>query len=545
VLDVATTPFDDEVIRRFTAAGWWSPVSLSTEVADLASGPKSAAPAYLTADGALSWRGYDDAATHLEQRLRALGRPPGSFVGVFLADSPATHVAYLAIERAGLTIVGIGPRSGQHEIRHLMATTQAAVLLTDKTLRGNDQRAVFAELAAAVPTLTTHVTVELIATGGDYGTPVVEVHGPTGSGPSDAAPRGPNDVFMVNATSGTTGLPKCVQHTQNRWRRFAQHAVEAGELGDDAVLMSVLPSPFGFGLWSAHFLPVLLGRPVVLMDRWDASGALDLMRQHGVTMFAGVTTQLMMLLDRMDAGHAGPGELRAVFTGGEPVPYERARRFEELTGAPVLQFYGSNESGALSCTTVHDDQEHRLRTAGRILPEMDVELADPETGAPVTEPGTIGQPTCWGPLMTPGYLADPVANAALFDERNRVRMPDLATISADGYLTVSGRVADIIIRGGMNISAADVEAALVTHPAIELAAVVGAPHETFGEQVAAFVQLRKGDQLTMADLQAHLSVQGLAKHTWPEQLYVLDELPRNTGEKIAKGTLRASLRPAD
>ena len=104
--------------------------------------------------------------------------------------------------------------------------------------------------------------------------------------------------------------------------------------------------------------------------------------------------------------------------------------------------------------------------------------------------------------MTSGYLADDTANAALFDGDGRVRMPDLATLSPDGYLTISGRVADLIIRGGMNISAAEVEAVLLAHPAVELAAVIGAPHETFGEQVAAFVQLRAGATLTMADVES-------------------------------------------
>jgi acyl-CoA synthetase len=143
--------------------------------------------------------------------------------------------------------------------------------------------------------------------------------------------------------------------------------------------------------------------------------------------------------------------------------------------------------------------------------------------------------------MTPGYLADEHANTLLFDERGRVRMPDLATLSTDGYLTVAGRVADIIIRGGMNISAAEVEEALLGHPVVELAAVVAAPHPTFGEQVAAFVQLRRGTTLTLPELQEHLAQQGMAKHTWPEQLYVLDTMPRNTGEKIAKGELREML----
>jgi acyl-CoA synthetase len=543
-MPVAIAPYPADLVREFTANGWWATQSLSEDVRGLAAGAHADSPAYLCAEGTLSWRDYDAAADDLAAVLRGLGLPEAEFVGVYLADSPLTHVAYLAVERAGLTIVGIGPRSGRHETAHLLATTGAPVVLTTAQVGKVDARDLVVSLRADLPALRTHLVADLVATDGRCREltasvdPPVPATMPVGAG----QPRGPNDVFMVNATSGTTGLPKCVQHSQNRWRRFAQHAVTAADLRvGEEVLFSALPSPFGFGLWSAHFLPVQLAAPCLLLHRWDAAVALQLMTRHGVTMFAGVTTQLMMLLDRLEAGTQPPPRLRAVFTGGEPVPYERARRFEELTGAAVLQFYGSNESGALSCTTVHDDVEHRLRTAGRILPEMHVGLADPHTGAAVDEPGHTGQPTCWGPLMSSGYLADEAANAALFDAEHRMRMPDLATLSADGYLTVAGRVADIIIRGGMNISAAEVEEALLAHPSVELAAVIGAPHPTFGEQVAAFVQLRHGSSLTIADVQAHFAAHGRAKHTWPEQLHVLDEMPRNTGEKIAKGSLRALL----
>jgi acyl-CoA synthetase len=543
-MPVATTPYAADLIREFTAHGWWATQSLSEDVRALAAGASADSPAYLCADGTLSWRDYDAVADDLAAVLRGLGLPEAEFVGVYLADSPLTHVAYLAIERAGLTIVGIGPRSGRHEIAHLLAATGAPVLLTTAQVGDVDARELVASVRDELPTLRTHLVTDLAATDGRCRelTASVEPPVPAATPISAGAARGPNDVFMVNATSGTTGLPKCVQHSQNRWRRFAQHAVTAADLRvGDEVLFSALPSPFGFGLWSAHFLPVQLAAPSLLLHRWDAAVALELMTRHGVTMFAGVTTQLMMLLDRLEAGAQAPPRLRVVFTGGEPVPYERARHFEELTGAAVLQFYGSNESGALSCTTVHDDVEHRLRTAGRILPEMHVALADPDTGAAIDEPGHTGQPTCWGPLMSSGYLADEEANAALFDAEHRMRMPDLATLSADGYLTISGRVADIIIRGGMNISATEVEEALLAHPSVDLAAVIGAPHPTFGEQVAAFVQLRPGSSLTIADVQAHFAARGRAKHTWPEQLHVLDEMPRNTGEKIAKGSLRALL----
>jgi acyl-CoA synthetase len=535
-MSVGVTTFDDTTVRAFTASGAWGDDSISDHVRRRAASSRGADIAYTDGEQQLSWRGYDSAATRVAVALATMELPPGTPVGVFVPDQAITHVIYVALGRAGLMVVGVGPRSGRHEIAHLLRSTQARALITLPSHRGDDQAELFSALVADLPALRHHVVIDSVE-------PMsirIDSRPADVGAVTDEAERGlgPNDVFLVNATSGTTGLPKCVLHTENRWIRFAQHAVVAGELTDRDVMMSVLPSPYGFGLWSAHFLPTLLGIPTVLIPTWNAREALHRMHTENVTVFAGVTTQLMMLLDLLDGGEPAPTRLRVVFTGGEAVPYERALRFEQLTGARVLQFYGSNESGALSGTTIRDDDEHRLRTAGRILPEMNVELVDPATGTPVTEPGAVGQPTCYGPLMSPGYLNDPEANAALFDERGRLRMADLATISLDGYLTVVGRVADIIIRGGMNVSATDVEAAILTHPAVELAAVVAAPHEVFGEQVCAFVQLRPGADLNLATLRDHLQQRGMARYTWPEWLDLVDAMPRNTGEKIAKDVLR-------
>jgi acyl-CoA synthetase len=528
--------FPDSLVAEYTASGAWGTETVSELVRQLCRSGRGDRPAYIAGQQQLTWHEYDQTAGAAAAALAGVGLPAHGLVGVFLPDLPITHVLYLALEKAGLTAVGIGPRSGMHEMLHLLRTSGATALITLATFRDDDQRELFRALAAELPGLRHHIVLTSLE-------PLVMEMDGTPLTLSDSAQwagegLGPNDLFMINATSGTTGLPKCVQHTQNRWLYFARHAVRAGELTDADVVMGVLPAPFGFGLWSAHFLPPVLGIPVVLMDQWDAHEALAQMRRHRVTVFIGVTTQLMMLLDLLEAGEPPPPELRVIFTGGEAVPYERTTRFEKLTGARVLQFYGSNESGALSCTTMRDDESHRLRTAGRIIDDMQVQLIDPDTGAVLDEPGQVGQPTCYGPLMSPGYFNDAKANATLFDGRGHMRMGDLATISADGYLTVVGRVADIIIRGGMNVSASEVEAGVLSHPAVDLVAVVGAPHETFGEQICAFVQLRSGEHLELDELRAHLDRRGMAKYSWPEQLRILDAMPRNAGEKIAKDVLR-------
>jgi acyl-CoA synthetase len=229
-----------------------------------------------------------------------------------------------------------------------------------------------------------------------------------------------------------------------------------------------------------------------------------------------------------------------MFTGGEMVPHERAKEFEDRTGAHVLQFYGSNETGALSCTTPDDPQEKRLRTAGRIIPEMHVRLLDPDTGADITAPGVPGVPAGKGPTLCLGYWDDAAANDELFTTDGWMRMGDLATIDADGYLTVVGRTSDLIIRGGKNISAAQVEDEVASHPAVALCGAVAVPDPTFGERVCAFVEMRADcDPVTLDELRAHLEQRGTGKELWPERLVVMDELPRSSGGKVAKGELRA------
>jgi len=347
-----------------------------------------------------------------------------------------------------------------------------------------------------------------------------------------------SDLFLLNSTSGTTGLPKCVMHDQERWNHFHRLAVDAAELSERDVFCSALPAPFGFGIWTGHVTPTLLGAPCILLPQFEAAELCAAIARHRVTVLAAVSTQFILMLDALDrtAAHADVSSLRVLFTGGEAVPYHRAAAFEERTGARVLQFYGSNETGALSCTTLRDSRDVRLRTAGHVIPEMQVRLFDAER-RDVTATGR-GQPGCRGPLTSTGYWDDEAANAQLFTVDGWMLTGDIAEIDADGVLCVVGRTADIIIRGGKNISAPVVEAAVMSHPAVALAAAVPVPDPVFGERVCAVVELHEGHALALDELVAHLREQGVSVESWPERLLVLDELPRSSGGKIAKGALR-------
>jgi acyl-CoA synthetase len=493
-------------------------------------------PAFFSDSEDVGWAEYGRRAHRFAAHLAGLGLAPGERVAVLLPDGPGVHAAFVGCELAGLVVMGIGPRAGRDEIRHLVRKSGAAALVTRPASRDHDFRALYEALREEEAALRHHVVVErqLDEDEGCY------AGGPPPPADLDRRRLGTADLFLLNSTSGTTGLPKCVMHHQARWFHFHELAVASGELSPADVFCSVLPAPFGFGLWTAHFTPAALGAPCVLLERFTAEETLRRIERHRVSVLAAVSTQFIMLLNDPALAKHDLSSLRALYTGGEAVPYERAAEFEVRTGAVVLQFYGSNETGALSRTTTRDTREVRLRTAGRVIPSMSVRLYD-DAGCDVTASGT-GQPACKGPLTSLGYYEDAAANEKLYTKDGWMLTGDVATLGADGVLTVVGRVADFIIRGGKNISGPAVEEAVASHPAVALAAAVAMPDPVYGERVCAYVELRPGESLTLDELRSHLAGRGITREWWPERLIVLDALPRASGGKVAKGELRADVR---
>ncbi len=492
----------------------------------------------MTSERSVSWGELDRAVTVLAEVLVGLGLDRGDRVAVVLPDTEVVHVALHALPRAGLVAMGIGVRAGDAEVAHLCERSGARALVTVATHRDRPTEALLGAARAAGAPVEHHVVVpdELCVVGSQV---LVDGHPGSAGVLAPDLELGPDELFLLNSTSGTTGLPKCVMHTQNRWIAYHRMAMRAGAFTADEIFMSLLPAPFGFGLWTSHFTPTLLGCPTVVMERFDADAALDLIEAHRVTVLCCVSTQFIMLLNAQAERPRDLTSLRCMFTGGEAVPYERAAEFEAATGAVVLQFYGSNETGALSCTTVDDDREHRLRSAGRVIDEMRVRLFDPDDGSDITGSGRPGQPACRGPVTCLGYWSDPAADAALLTDDGWMLMGDIVEIDDEGYLRVVGRTSDFVIRGGKNISAPAVEAEVGTHPAVAMVAVVAWPDPVFGERLCAYVELRAGEDLTVEQLGRHLDARGVSREWSPERLVVVDELPRSSGGKVAKGDLRA------
>ncbi|MEE3066011.1 MAG: class I adenylate-forming enzyme family protein [Actinomycetota bacterium] len=525
-LDTVSSPaFTDEDSALFRAAGWWSDSTLSDAVRRNAERSPDRV-AYSDEPGtSLTWREFDSAANNLAGQLAGIGIGRGDRIAVWHGDSSAIHMLFVAIERCGAVVVGIGARAGAREVGALLRNAAPKILISDPKHSDDAARA------------TTESSVSLLILGKEAGTPRLN---------SDARPKavaaesqlGPDDVFLINSTSGTTGLPKCVVHTQNRWHYFHQKAVANGLLTSDDVFLPVIPMPFGFGIWTSHTTPIYLGASSVILDRFTAHAACAAIARHKATVLCCVSSQLTMLMADRASRDYDLSSLRVVFTGGEAIPYRPAAEFEELTGAKILQFYGSNETGLLSATTVDDPLDRRLRTGGRIVPEMAVRLFDGDQD--VTATGR-GQPACRGPATSLGYLGG-ADHDQLFTRDGWMLMGDICELDADGYLTITGRTSDFILRAGKNISAAQVEDAVMTHPAIALAAAVAMPDPMFGERVCLYAELADSATLDLPALVSHLLTLGVSKELLPERLIVVDEIPRSSGGKIAKGDLRQDIR---
>ena len=541
--------FEQALIDAYVAAGWWGTETLGDVVARHAAS-RPDAPAYIVVDDdpprVLTWARYHECSSQLAAVFAQAGLGPGDRLGVVLPDGATVHAVFLAAEKAGLVVVGIGARAGPAELRHLLARTGAAALVTHEDLLGRPADDLVTSLRVdGVPGLR-HIVVPDVVDFGESpvlvdGAPV-EPPGATGAASLlTGRALGPDDLFMINSTSGTTGLPKCVLHTENRWFYFHRLAAAAGALTADDVFFGAVPAPFGFGLWTAHFSPGVLGCPTVVAAKFDVERTLRAVGAHRVSVLACVSTQFIMMLNSPLFDELELSSLRVMFTGGEAVPLARAAAFEDRTGAKVLQFYGSNETGALSGTRLTDSRARRLGTAGRVIDAMAVRVYD-DQGVQLTGAPLVGIPAGKGPATCVGYLDDDDANAQLFTEDGWMLMGDVVEIDAEGYLRVIGRTSDIIIRGGKNISAPALEAEIAEHPDVDLVAAVSMPDDTFGERVCVYVCTKNLVPITLADITAFLADRGVGREQFPERLVQLDALPRSSGDKVAKGELRADIR---
>jgi cyclohexanecarboxylate-CoA ligase len=372
-----------------------------------------------------------------------------------------------------------------------------------------------AEVAAVLRDLDPALVVdpEGVATMADEGEPV------------QTTAAAPSDLAVVLHTSGSTGRPKGALHTHASLAYKAGLMAEVHGLhADDTVLM---PAPLAHvsGLLNAVLLPAATGLRAVLMARWDPELALTLIERHHVRFMIGPPTFFVSLADAPGFSPSRVASIRLISSGGAGVTPAFVEETEARFGATVKRTYGSTEAPTVTTSHAGDDPARARATDGR------------PTGAIRIRLGPGDELWVRGPELFVGY-SDPERTAEVVTDDGWFRTGDIGRIDADGWLTVVGRIKDLIIRGGENIAAAEVEAVLEAHPDVSHAAVVGRSHPRLGEQVCAFVVCRPGRSLDVAGCRAWFEEQGVARFKTPEVLVVVDELPVLAAGKVDRAELR-------
>lgn len=469
--------------------------------------------------------------------LRQRGIGPGDIVAVQLPSWWHYLVIYPACARIGAAINPLMPIFRQRELRFMLGFPKTKLLIVANRFRGFDYPAMIDEIRADLPDLK-HVLI----VGGDGVDDSLERM--LADDPPDGMPDvtglrpSANDVTELMYTSGTTGQPKGVMHTPNTLLCKVRLAQELFRLTEDDVVYMGSPVAHQTGFMYACIMTLVLGIRSVLQDIWDPVVAARLISQQGCTVTVASTPFLSDLVHVPGVRDHDVRSLRLFLCAGAPIPRVLLRHAAAtLPDLYVMSAWGMTENGIVTATYPGDAEEKVFETDGRALPFQEVRVVD-DAGQPVP-PGAEGRLQSRGPTCFVGYFNRPEAYGLSDDLW--FETGDNARMDSDGYIRITGRSRDIIIRGGENVPVVEVEELLYRHPDIVDAAVVGVPDARLGERGCALVTLRSGADLTLQALTAFLAGEGMSRNYLPERLEVIDAFPRTPSGKIQKFRLRAQL----
>lgn len=527
------TRLDDALIAANTASGIWRNRTLADELTDLvARNPDRTL--LVEGETTLTVAEVDRRTRALASALQKRGLVAGDVVSFILPNWPEAVLVDLACATLGLVCNPIIPIYRDAEVSYILRDARAKAVFIPTEFRRFDYAAMIARHRADLPYLDHVVTVRGDSDGATGFEALLQEGDPDGFVRPEVDP---NAVKLIMYTSGTTGRPKGVLHSHNTIDTEIQAITRFLALGEEDVILMPSPVTHITGYLYGIQMPFTMNAPVVFMETWNAEDAADLIERHGVTFTLAATVFLQELtVFAQRTGKRFP-TLRYFPSGGAPVPpeivYSAHRAFERCVCSRV---YGSTEAPTVTLGVNSRSEEELGATTEGIVVGHEVRIVDPASGTDVA-PGTEGEILTRGPEMCLGY-ADPAHSAEAFEPEGWFHTGDLAMMTPEGALVITGRSKDLIIRGGENISPREVEDALHTHPAIHEAAVVAMPHARMGETGCAYVVLKEGASLTFEDMIVHLGTTGMARQKFPERLEIIEEFPRTAAGKIRKNVLR-------
>ncbi|WP_167042430.1 AMP-binding protein [Salinibacterium sp. ZJ454] len=532
--------YDAETIDRFKRDGWWHDVHSSELLAHHAAN-RPDATAVVAGDDRITWSELHDRVTGVATALAGLGLEPGECIGIQLPNSVDLVVSYLAAQCAGLIPLTMMTIYREDDVIYMLGKCRARAYIYPSDSTGFD----FATLAAKALDAVDSLEFVLPARSASGERSVQSLAATPADHDALAAGRqGPDSVSRVGFTSGTTSRPKGVLHTHNT--DLVTPFAMADEFGLDENSTLWMPSPMAHvtGLLYGIYLPLVTGAKIVAQDKWDPREALQLINKERVAFTVSATPFIVAMLQQTDLLESlDLSSFRYFVSGGARIPTAVVERAKERIGCDLLRVFGMSEGPICTLVRPDDDWAKHASTDGRPFAGAQVKVVDPEDRSRTLPHGEIGEYATRGPNRFLGYLHEPEQTAECTDAEGWFYSGDLVQTDSDDFVVYVDRMKDIVNRGGIKISALEVENLLAAHEAIAAAAIIPVSDDRLGEIACAVVLLHAGETLTLEEIGRFLEERGVTKQKWPERLVIRAELPMTSTGKVQKNMLRAELDP--
>lgn len=467
-----------------------------------------------------------EAAERTARGLLTLFRP-GEHVAIWAHNVPEWWIVEFGCALAGLVLVTINPASRENEVAYILENSDAVGLITVRECRGSDHLAMLAKVRGTLPRLREVLIIDdwadfIAAAPTDGELPTVT----------------PYDPVMIQYTSGTTGKPKGARMRHRGIVNSSKFATQCFDVGDGSVWLNCVPMFHTGG--SVHSTCGALWNKgtLILPPQFEAGLMLRMIEQEKVTITTTVPTMAIALLEHPTFAERDLSSLKVLTCGGAPVAPELVERVEREFGCEFVMIFGQTEMSGMICSTVRGDTvEHVTQTVGTPLGSTEVRIVDPATRE-VLPIDTIGEICLRSSGVLQDYYKNPQATEEAIEPDGWFHTGDLGTVRADGYLTITGRAKDMLIRGGENIYPREIEDQLLEHHAVSDCAVFGVPDAHWGEQIVVAVRLRPGTEAGEAELRDFLASR-IAKFKIPKYWWFREDFPTTTSGKVQKFQLRA------
>jgi len=525
------TVLKPELAQRWRAAGEWREES-PFDILSAQASQNSDRVAFIDGNGRITYGELKDKVERCAAYLRTLGIERGDVVTIQLPNRIAFPIVFFALELIGAIANKVNPDFRIRELDYILRFSGSKAFICPTGFKGFDYVGLARQLRDAIPALT-HVVLAGEPVSGEWNL----ARGIAETSPLPASARArmrADEVFRMAFTSGTTGNPKCVLHSFNTTLPAVRQINRDMLVTEKDVQLVYLPVCLNWG-YLCVLQAILSGGKAVLLERFSAKAALELIQRERVTYIATAPASIVAMFNEPNLSNYDVSSLRVVITGGASAAIETIRDYQARMPGHLIELYGMLETGFHAYTRFSDDPAKVNGTIGRVVSSMGLKLLD-EAGNEVAR-GEVGEIAALGPSVHLGYHANAAANAEAFTADGWFRSGDLGRIvDQAGNVEIVGRRKEIINRGGKKFFPREVEELLYTHPKVMHAAMVGVADTRLGERNCLCVIPKAGQAVTLAEMIAHLKGQ-VADYKLPEELHIVGELPFTATGKLRRHVL--------